>query len=139
MISNELESLRTGYETLGMTPEELSEDRGLDLTSVKAALLQCSSKYRTDIKAARPESDLDFNDDDMAMANNVIRETAQYSENPLLRFNAAVYIRDDKKGRKNMRAALGGNTFNILQFNESIARMRETANRVKGAIVDCPA
>jgi len=135
----ELESIRVGYETLGLSPESISADRGLDLVSVKAALLQCSSKYRQDIKHCEDNTDkekLDFNNDDLLAVNDVIKKIAFYGESEDIRLKAAMYIRDDKKGRRDLRNVLGGNTFNILAFNQNMARVRESAERMKSQIMD---
>ena len=135
----ELESIKTGYETLGLSPEDIASDRNLDIASVKAALLQCSRKYRRDIGAVDDDAEkakLDFDTNDLSAVNDVIRQLAFYGESEEMRFKAATYIRDDKKGRKELRTVLGGNTFNILAFNENMAKVRESAERMKLQVMD---
>lgn len=39
-------AIKTSFEELGMTVEEIAEDQELEVTSVKACLMQCSSKFR---------------------------------------------------------------------------------------------
>ena len=136
-MSAELEQLRIGYETLGMSPEELSEDRELDLAAVKAGLMQVSNKYRRDCNAAPLEDEaLNFTNDDLKAVNDVIKRLALYGSDEHIQFKAATYIRDDKKGRREVVKAIGGNTFNILQFNENMKAVREQANKIKGRVTD---
>lgn len=131
-MSNELEQMRLSYENLGMSPEEISEDRGLDLTAVKAGLMQCSPAYRKACGQEEGEDDtLNFSDDDLRRVNGVIKEIALSSEDDGLRLKAAMYIRDDKKGRKEVIKQVGSMQFNILQFNESMRKARAVADGVK--------
>ena len=43
-MSSEAEQIKLSYEQLGMTPEEIAEDRGLDAAVVKATLASVSVK-----------------------------------------------------------------------------------------------
>ena len=52
-----------------------------------------------------------------------------------MKFKAATYIRDDKKGRKEVVKLMQGNTFNILQFNEAMGKVREMANGAKKKVL----
>lgn len=130
-MTNELESLKLSFEQLGMTPEEIAEDRGLDIAAVKAGLMQCSSKYR---KACgqEPEAadELNFSDDDLRRVNEVIKEVALTSEDDNLRLKAAMYIRDDKKGRKEVVKGVRDVQTNILQFNTLIKQVRESSDKI---------
>lgn len=136
----ELESIRVGYETLGLSIEDIASDRGLEVASVKSALLNCSSKYRRDVGVLDSSNDeskkLDFSDNDLLAVNNVIREVALYGEDDNIRLKAAMYIRDDKKGRRELRQVLGGNTFNILAFNHNMAQMREKVEKMKQQMLE---
>ena len=135
-MSNELEQFKISYEELGMTPEEIAEDRGMDIAAVKAGLMQCSSKYRKDCgKEETAEDVLNFTDDDLAAVNKVIKEIALGAEDDSLRLKAAMYIRDDKKGRRDVQKAVGGMQFNILQFNQMMQKTREVSDFAKKAII----
>lgn len=134
-MSVEQETIKEAYETLNMSPEEISEDRNLDIVSVKASLMATSKKYRKDC-GAETEETLDFTDTDLKDVNEVIINTAKYatladgSPDYRTKLAAATYIRDDKKGRKEVVKAIGGNNFNILNFNESLRSLRETKEKV---------
>jgi len=137
-VQAELESIRTGYETLGLSPEQIAEDRNLTVEAVKAALLNCSSKYRRAANVA-PEEDttLNFSNEQLSMVNEEIVRLALYAEDEGVRTKNCHYLRDDKKGRRELRTVLGGNTFNILAFNQTMQRAREGAERMKSQLIDC--
>lgn len=142
-MTAELEVIKIAYEQEGMSPSEIAEDRSLDETAVKAALMNCSSKYR---KNCGHESEIDdglnFTDSQLRSVNQVIFETALEAQdaagNPdyRVRLAAAQYIRDDKKGRKEVIKQMGGNTFNILSFNEQIQQARENVKKLKSRVLE---
>lgn len=135
-MSAELEALKVAYETLGMTPEQIAEDRQLDITSVKAGLMQCSSRYRRDCgKEEEADDSLNFNDDDLQRVNQTIVELALGAENEAVRLKAAMYVRDDKKGRHDVVKQVGGMGFNILQFNQFMEKSRAGAEQIKQEIL----
>lgn len=125
-MTSESTAIKVAYETLGMSPEEIAEDRGLQVVSVKAALMAASKDYRQACgKEENEEDKLNFTKEDTIDVLEVIRQTAKYAEDPHLRFKAAVYIRDDHKGRLEPAKVLGGDQFNIFQFNESMQKIRQ--------------
>jgi hypothetical protein len=135
-MSNELESIKLAFESLGMTPEQIAEDRALDLVSVKAALAQSSSVYRKQCGQEEPEEDdLNFSNEDLRRVNNVIKEIALGAEDDNLRLKAAMYIRDDKKGRREVMKAVGNSGMNILMFNQFMQKTRAVSDGVKSAIL----
>lgn len=135
-MSSELEQLKIAYETLRMSPEEIAEDRELDISAVKAGLMQCSAAYRRDCGVESKEEDkLNFSDQDLLDVNEVIKQIAMYGEDDNLRLKAATYIRDDKKGRRDVAKQIGGMTFNLLQFNQMMEQTREIAGRAKQKLV----
>lgn len=124
-MHSEIESIKICFEEEGMSPSQIASDRKLDVAAVKSALMQSSSKYRAMAKSEPENEDLlNFNDNDMILANQVIRDTARFSDSEDLRFKAAVYIRNDKKGRLEV-ARESGKGFNIFVFNEQMAKLRE--------------
>ena len=132
----ELEQLRVSFEDLGLTPEEISADRDMDIAAVKAGLMQCSSKYRKLCKSESIEEDrLNFSDEDLMLVNRRILELALYSPDEHIATKNLHYVRDDKKGRKEVVKQMGNQTFNIIQFNESMKLMRQQAAQAK-QIVD---
>lgn len=143
---NEVASIVESFETLDMSPSQIAEDRGMDIVAVKAALSQSSKKYRALVagsnqegEAAEKDPTLDFDNDDLRTANEVIRHLAKHGEDEHLRLKAAMYIRDDKKGRKEVVKVVGSNQFNIFQFNEQLRAAREGAARLKEGFIDVAA
>jgi hypothetical protein len=124
--------IRTAYEVNKMTPSEISDDLGFDEVAIKAKLMQCSSQYRRDC-GAEPESEdgLNFTDEQLGRVNDVIFDLAVGGEDEHLRLKAAMYVRDDKKGRKEIVRNIQGNTFNMLTFNEAIQAARIGASKMK--------
>lgn len=118
------------FERLEMTPEQIAESYELDVITVKAVLAQFSDKYR---RAANGNEDLDFKDDELARANQIIANLAFYADDPNLQFRAARYIRQDRKGRLDGIKGLRGLNFNatvfnihLQQANQAVAKGRET-------------
>lgn len=131
-MSSALEQLKIAYETLGMSPEQIAEDQELDLIAVKAGLMQVSGKYRKACGAEEEgKNDYNFSDEQLDDANKVIHELMMGSEDEHIRLKAAMYLRDDKKGRKDVVKQVGGLQQNILMFNQTIQAVREKANKLK--------
>lgn len=133
--------IKTAYEVNGMSPAEIAEDQSLDVIAVKAKLMQISSKYRKDC-GHEPSNDdaLNFSDYDLSKVNEVILETALSATHPdgkidyRTRLAAATYIRDDKKGRKEVKQVMQNTQFNIFDINASLNQMRQGADKIKAAI-----
>lgn len=137
-MTSAVTQIKSAYEQ-GMTPAEIAEDQCLELGAVKAALMQSSKVYRKECGMEDEEvSDgKNFDDDQLRVVNKVIFETAIAATLPdgsidwRCRLDAAKYVRDDKKGRKEVVKQVQGNVFNILQLNEQFKESREAANRAK--------
>lgn len=125
-MSTEQETIKHCYEVLGLMPQDIAEDRGLEVAAVKATLMSTSAKYRKACGMEESEKDeLNFTDEDEKDVIQVIRDTAKFADDPHLRYNAAVYIREDRRGRKDRVKNMGNVTFNLLEFNGSLAKMRQ--------------
>lgn len=117
-----MEQIRLCYEQ-GMTPEQIAQDRELTIDAVKIALMSCCPAYKKacGVEPAT-ESKLNFSDEQLERVNQVIYEIAIGAEDQNLQLKACTYIRDDKKGRKDVVKQVGGFQFNVLQID---ARMRK--------------
>ena len=120
--------LVASYEEAGMTPEEIAQVDGLEVGAVKAILFAHSRKYAEHVKgsAASVSQDSgeveDFKKADDELALQVIRRIAQFSEDDGTALKAAMYIRNDRKGRLNPQKAAGQLVQNnILLLNEKFA------------------
>ena len=131
-MTAEMTAIKNSYEVESMTPEEIALDRGLEETAVKACLMQVSSKYRKACNKEEENTDnLNFSNEQLAQVNDVIFELAICAEDPHLRGRMATYIRDDKKGRREVVKQQGGNNFNVLMINQQLQKVRELASSAK--------
>lgn len=112
----------TCFEQLGMTPEQIAETEQLELVAVKSILYQCSGAYREQIKQNRS---LDFSDEQLDEANVAIANIMRYSEDEHLKLRAALYLRDDKKGRKDRVNGLKQLNINITQINQHLLQVAQ--------------
>ncbi len=126
-----LNTIKVAYEEEQMSPEDIAIDQSLSIEAVKGALMQCSSKYRKDCgQEDVQEDDLNFSNDELRRVNQVITDLALSAEDEHLRFKAATYIRDDKKGRKEVVKNQKDSNINIFNFNERIAQIREASTKM---------
>ena len=130
-MTAELTSIKSSYEQEGLTPEQIAIDRDLDVASVKAALCQCSAMFRKDCgQENEADTTLNFSDDELRRVNEKLISLALSAEDEGVQLRAAIYVRDDKKGRKEVVKAVANNTFNVLQFNEIQKAARAGASRI---------
>jgi hypothetical protein len=131
-MNNELVALKRLYEDEQMSPDEIAEQRSLDVVAVKSALMQCSGKYRKDCgREDEVLEHLNFSDEQLERVNEVIFDLALSAEDPHLRFKAATYVRDDKKGRKEVVKNVSGHQFNIFEFNTKLQSARAAVEDIK--------
>ena len=144
-MSAAIQQIKTAYEVNDMSVEEIAHEfPSYDVATIKAALINSSSKYRKACGIEKEVADdgLNFTDDELRRINQVIFETAISAETSdgavdfKTRLAAATYIRDDKKGRKEAVRHIAGNTFNILSFNEQLSRARQLSEGAKSRMVD---
>ena len=136
-MSSSLTQIKVSYEVNEMTVEEIAQDQDMEIIAVKAALMNSSPKYRKDCGVeSLEENDHNFSNNELDCINKIIVETALCAETPdgsidwRTRLDAAKYIRDDKKGRKEVVKQLANNTFNLFQFNEQMAKIREMKQKL---------
>ena len=135
--------IKDQYETYRRTPDEIATELNLEVEAVKAKLLQVSALYRERIKeeGGQVPSVNDFTDEQLEHANRAIYETMLEAELPdgtpdyRTRLKAATYIRDDKKGRKELKHLLQATQFNILNFNEALQNARKGADKAKQIVM----
>lgn len=129
--------IKSAYEQSEMSPEEIADDLKFDVVAVKAKLMQLSSKYRKACGAEPEDEDrLNFSNDQLQRINDEIFNLALGAENEKVRADMCKYVRDDKKGRKDVVRAVAGNTFNILNLNEVLRQARVGASEIKRKFID---
>ena len=131
-MTAELHALKTAYEEEQMTPEEISEARGLDITAVKSGLMQCSTKFRRDCgKEGEDQSNLNFSIDEQERIKRALFDLAMSTDDENLRFKALVYCRDYANRRKDVVKTMQGSNVNILMINERMKQVRQITDGLK--------
>lgn len=140
-ISSSTIQIKTAYEDNDMSPEQIAEDLGFDIVAVKSSLMGNSSKYRRACGSeSEDESELNFNNRELAEVNQVIMDTARGATLPSgdvdwgTRLKAAMYVRDDKKGRKEVVKAVQNTQNNVMFINEMLQSARSGAEKLRAAM-----
>lgn len=130
--SNALQQIVTSYETLGLTVEQIANLDGLEPAAVKAILYSNSALYREantptskdgDATEAGPDA---FNSTDEQLALGVIRRVAQTSDDDNAALRAAMFIRNDKRGRLDVKAGLRDLRLNVSVINAHFAAVAQS-------------
>lgn len=122
----------TLFEDCNLTVEQIALDEGLDVAAVKATLLMCSTKFRS---LSKEKQELDFTDEELAIANRTIVQTMSNTEDENLKVRCARYIRQDKKGRLD-RTAFGKLNINVFQLNADMQKARAALGAAKQKVID---
>lgn len=118
-MSAQIEQIKALFEVSGLSPAQIAECEGLQVMAVKALLLQNSAKYREDSKE---KVELDFTESDNELAKRVMRRVAEYSDEDGVALKAALAIRDDFKGRKDVKKGMGRLKLQVNILNEHVAK-----------------
>ena len=139
-MSAALTQIKVAYEEHNMAPDAIASEFDLDVVAVKSGLMQVSSKYRKDCgKEDEDDDTLNFSNDQLKEVNQTLFDLAMGAEDEHLRFKAAAYIRDDKKGRLDALKNMNGLNinFNLIQQAILAGRASLDATRAKSKqIVD---
>jgi len=132
-MSGANQSIVTLYEVEGLTPEEIAQAEGWEVAAVKSILMQCSEMYNAKLKNKEEDG---FSDQEALAARKVIANIAQYGEDEHLRLRAAMYVRNDKKGRLDIVEASRGLNINVTQINLGIQKAIERASFSKNRVIE---
>jgi hypothetical protein len=131
-MTSEHQAIIVAYEQEGMSVEEIASLRDLDPVAVKACLAQFCKKYREDCGLNKGiDTGDDFTEEDGRWAVRALVETGMSTDDEYLRTKIAMFVRDDKKGRREPAKQLQGQQFNILMLNEQLAKVRGIADSIK--------
>jgi len=129
----------TAYEELGMSPEEIADDQELELTSVKAILMQFSTLFRQ--AAGKAPKEIGFTDEQeqavVDVISNIARGYTDADERTQLR--AAMFLRNDRRGRLDIGKQLSGLNINVISFNEQMRKAIAAKQRSKEQVIEIPA
>jgi hypothetical protein len=123
-MSNSAIQIIEQYETLGMTVAQISEVEKMPEIVIKTVLEAHSAKYRADVKA---NLSADFNETDEQLALETIRRVARNSDDDSVALKAAMFMRNDKKGRLDVKKGIVGLKLNVSVINDHIQKAMEAA------------
>lgn len=125
-MTGSTQQIVTAYEVNGLEPEQIviAFDGEYDILAIKSVLMQFSGKYRSvtkpELQADGTKKEVGFTDEDETFALSTIRRLAEYAEDEHIQAKMAMYIREDKRGRRDAVKQVGqgasGNIFLLQQF-----------------------
>lgn len=136
MIAPDSAQIVSAYEA-GMQLQEIVECFSVDIIAVKACLMQFSKQYQDTIANSETVESDAFNDAEALAARQTIATIMQQSDDDHLRLRAAMYLRNDKKGRLDIKD-MGKLKINIGQFNVMLAganKAIDAAKMVKAVVI----
>lgn len=121
------EQIVAAFEDSCMSPEDIAQSLGFDLLAVKAVLLQNCPSYR---KSAKKDDALQFTENEAEEMKGIILNIARYEEDDQsLKFKAAKFILEDKKGRLDIGKQMNTLNINVLDFNAQLKKAIEAEKR----------
>lgn len=144
-VSAGTEQIIAAFRDNGMTPEQIAEsfDNEYDVVSIKAVLMQFCPEYRKLLK--KEPAKAAFTDEQEEDALRVIAGVAAGEigepDDTLTRLRAAIYIRDDKQGRKDAISKLPNMGLNIVQLQMMISKANaalQLTDKQREEVIDVP-
>lgn len=129
-ISHEVVSM---YEDAGLTLEQIAEDTGFDIASIKANLLQFSKVYRDVQKNNAPDKVAvadRITDNELDEMLEVVKSIARCSEHDNTRLKAACRIIDEKENRLSAIKEVRSSNYNLILFNQQLLANRRAKEKV---------
>ncbi len=140
MTSGTDSQIKTAYEVNKMTPEQIAEELGFTVLSIKAKLMQCSSLYRKDCgQEDESRDELNFSKEEARRIKQELFDLAMTTEDEHLKGKLLLNLRDDSRGRKDVVKQVSNSPFNILQINQVLQQARSGADSVKRILSGQPA
>lgn len=132
MLTGLNQQIITAYEILKLTPEQIYDtmEKQIELTAIKACLMQFSPAFRDTIKKVESSPD-NFTDSEKMEAKETIIRLMRSSEDDHLVGRLARYVRDDSKGRLDINAGIRNMNINVNMFNDRLKEARAAKLRSK--------
>lgn len=108
--------------------EQIAESEGIELGALKAILYANSGVYRAKLKEGESDTKpnpLDLTEHDEEIANAVFRRVAQFSDDDSVALKAAMFIKNERRGRHDVKAGLRNLNFNVAVLQEHWAKAAE--------------
>lgn len=122
--------IKKAYEEEGLSPEQIAsvDVCGLEVTAVKAALMQCSALYRKDCgHEEEGKSELNLSHDQQKQIIDELFRLAMSTDDEHLKGKLLLNLRDDGKGRKDIVKNVQHSGGNILMLNQFLSQAKEGA------------
>lgn len=115
------------------SPEEIFEamEGQVNLTAIKMALINGSPIYREKLKAEKEE----FTKDEYDESGRVISMLMHSADSDVVRLRAAIRLRDEKKGRLDVKGAKNYN-FNLTQINQEFKMIEAAVEKARNKTID---
>lgn len=122
-------SIITAFQELGISEEDIAEQEGVEVETVKAILMQYVPEYRTKVSS-------DINSEDKEEILSALKNIGLYGENEGVRAKVLRYLYDEAKGRNDKREEnrlISGMKVGALIINHSIQRAKSAKSRMMGS------
>jgi len=118
------------YETLQLSPGEIAEQFDYEESAVIAVLAQYSSTYR---KAVGTAKETGFTDEQEQAICDVISNIARgYTDADIpTQLRAAIYVRNDKRGRLDTIKQMNSLNINMVNFNVDLKKALNAIQKSK--------
>lgn len=139
-MTGSTQQIVTAYEDNGLSVEQIRAafDNEFDEVAIRAVLSQFSGKYRSDNKLVEKKEEVpSFKESDEEAALQTIRNLMEYSDDENLRGRLAMYVREDRRGRRDAVTKLGqGAGSNIFMLQQFITKGNEALKVTEQKMID---
>lgn len=126
-MSNADLQIKTSFEDLGLTPEQIADETGYDILAIKTILIQCSSQYR---KLIKREPAKGYTPDQAEEMQHILLNIARYEDEDLnLKAKVAIYLHEEFKGRNDTVKIVQNFNMTANIFNEQMKKANEARER----------
>ena len=125
MLSPEVARILSMYENLGCSVEEIAAETDKEPLLIKSVLAQHSRRFTEAAARGDSAAEADVSEDDFRLVKETMRNLL-YSEEDGIRYKAAQFLWDEKKGRREaVLKQVGGMHITINTFNQHLIEARE--------------
>lgn len=135
-------SIRVAFEEQGATPEDIAGELGIDLATVKYSLANNSPIYRKHLRTTQQNPEIadsqplraeDVTEDESSELLAVMKNLALSADDEGIRFKAAQFLFNERKGRNNVTNGPIGGGIPLSQLNALLDKAVRGANAIADA------
>jgi hypothetical protein len=140
-MTGSTQQIVTSYEDCGLGVDRIVEafEGEFDEVAVRAVLMQFSAKYRADEQAGQGfKGEPGFTRENEEAAIRTINNLLEYSDDEALRGRLAMYVREDRRGRRDaaMTIAKSAGATNIMQLQIYLNKAAEALKLTEQKSID---